>query len=82
MSEASDNKLIAVELDTSIGPGTSPEAEHERRVAIYDIIEENSFTLIAVPTYGNFFPQHVSFLLSMRYYAGNWAYTVWLLRKD
>lgn len=49
MSEASDNKLIAVELDTSIGPGTSPEAEHERRVAIYDIIEENSFTLIAVP---------------------------------
>lgn len=49
MSEASDNKLIAVELDTSIGPGTSPEAEHERRVAIYDIIEENSFTLIAMP---------------------------------
>ena len=49
MSEASDNKLIAVELDTSIGPGTSPEAEHERRVAIYDIIEENSFTLIAAP---------------------------------
>ncbi len=40
------------------------------------------FTLIVVPTIGNFFPKYVSFLLSMRYYAGNWAYNVWLLRKD
>ena len=30
---------------------------------------------------GNFFPSQVSFLLSMRYYAGNWAYNIWLVRK-
>ena len=40
------NRLIAVDLDASIGPGPSPEAEHERRVAIYDLIEENSFGLL------------------------------------
>ncbi|MDX1384298.1 MAG: DUF3556 domain-containing protein, partial [Thermoanaerobaculia bacterium] len=37
--------------------------------------------LFAIPCYGNFFPARVSFLLSMRYYAGNWAYNIWLLRK-
>ena len=44
------NRLSAVELDASIGPGPSPEAEHERRVAIYDLVEDNSFTLLAQPT--------------------------------
>ena len=34
-----------------------------------------------VPLYGNFVPKHVSFLLSMRYYAGNWMYNVWLFKK-
>ena len=43
------NRLSAVELDATIGPGPSPEAEHERRVAIYDLIAENSFTLLASP---------------------------------
>ncbi len=37
--------------------------------------------LLLVPLIGNFFPQYVSFLLSMRYYAGNWAYSVWLFKK-
>ena len=40
------------------------------------------FWLFAVPCFGNFFPSRVSFLLSMRYYAGNWAYNVWLVRKS
>ena len=40
------------------------------------------FCLLLVPTYGNFFPRHVSFLLAMRYYAGNWAYNTWLFRGD
>ncbi len=31
--------------------------------------------------FGNFFPARVSFLLSMRYYAGNWAYNIWLFKK-
>jgi len=40
------------------------------------------FCLFVVPCFGNFFPARVSFLLSMRYYAGNWAYNVWLVRKS
>ena len=45
MAEGSDEKsrLIAVTLDeTSIGRG-NPDQEHERAIAIYDIIEANSF---------------------------------------
>ncbi|MEL7533547.1 MAG: DUF3556 domain-containing protein, partial [Bacteroidota bacterium] len=34
-----------------------------------------------LPLIGNFFPQYISFLLSMRYYAGNWAYSVWLFKE-
>jgi hypothetical protein len=37
--------------------------------------------LVAMQVYGNFVPRNVSFLLSMRYYAGNWAYNIWLFRK-
>ena len=36
-------KLIDVELDESIGRST-PDVEHERAVAIFDLIEENSFS--------------------------------------
>lgn len=36
------SKLIDVELDESIGRST-PDIEHERAVAIFDLIEENSF---------------------------------------
>ncbi|CAM1626911.1 UPF0262 family protein [Bartonella apis] len=35
-------RLIDVELDETIGRST-PEIEHERAVAIFDLIEENSF---------------------------------------
>lgn len=38
--------------------------------------------LVAVPLAGNLFPRWVSFLLSMRYYAGNWAYGIWLFRGE
>ncbi|MEP7121350.1 MAG: DUF3556 domain-containing protein [Byssovorax sp.] len=31
---------------------------------------------------GNLLPHRVSFLCSMRYYAGNWAYGVWLFKGD
>ena len=37
--------------------------------------------LIALPALGNLFPERVSFLLAMRFYAGNWAYGVWLFEK-
>jgi hypothetical protein len=38
--------------------------------------------LVAVPILGNVAPGAVSFLLAMRYYAGNWAYSVWLFRGE
>lgn len=37
--------------------------------------------LFVLPILGNLFPKHISFLVSMRYYAGNWAYSVWLFKK-
>jgi hypothetical protein len=38
--------------------------------------------LVALPLLGNLFPGRLSFLLAMRYYAGNWAYSVWLFRGE
>ena len=38
--------------------------------------------LVLVPLYGNFVPSRVSFLMAMRYYAGNWAYNIWFFRGD
>ena len=54
MSEAAKqerkNRLIAVTLDeSSIGRG-NPDQEHERAIAIYDIVEENTF---GVPDHDN-----------------------------
>jgi hypothetical protein len=37
---------------------------------------------VLIPVLGNLFPEKISFLPSMRYYAGNWATTTWLFRKD
>jgi hypothetical protein len=37
---------------------------------------------VAIPLLGNFFPARLPFLLAMRYYAGNWACSVWLFRGD
>ena len=41
-----------------------------------------AFFLVAIPLYGNFVPKNVSFLMAMRYYAGNWAYNIWFFRGD
>ncbi|HSS04676.1 MAG TPA: DUF3556 domain-containing protein [Solirubrobacterales bacterium] len=38
-------------------------------------------TCVGLPVLGNFRPDLVSFLPSMRYYAGNWATTQWLFSK-
>jgi len=38
--------------------------------------------LVGVPLIGNLWPARVSFLLAMRYYAGNWAHSIWLFRGD
>lgn len=42
MSAGKNARLIDIELDSSIGRST-PDIEHERAVAIFDLIEENSF---------------------------------------
>jgi hypothetical protein len=38
--------------------------------------------LVGVPLVGNLAPGALSFLLAMRFYAGNWPYGVWLFRGD
>jgi uncharacterized protein (UPF0262 family) len=38
------NRLVAVTLDENSIGRSNPDVEHERAVAIYDLIEENSFT--------------------------------------
>ena len=38
--------------------------------------------LVVLPLIGGARPDKISFLPSMRYYAGNWATTQWLFRKD
>lgn len=45
MSEPKSQRLISVDLDSSISASPSPEAEHERQVAIYDLLEQNHFSL-------------------------------------
>jgi hypothetical protein len=37
---------------------------------------------VLLPLVGNLVPSKVSFLVSMRYYAGNWAWNAWLFRGD
>jgi Transmembrane protein of unknown function (DUF3556) len=39
-------------------------------------------TCVGLPVLGNFRPDLVSFLPAMRYYAGNWATSQWLFRRD
>ena len=45
------------------------------------LIATIAIACVGLPVLGNFRPDKVSFLPSMRYYAGNWATTQWLFRK-
>jgi hypothetical protein len=38
--------------------------------------------LVVVPLLGNLLPARVSFLMAMRYYAGNWPFSIWLFRGE
>ena len=58
-------------------PDVSPRALGSPAVAVFLVV-----MLVAVPLLGNLFPSRISFLLAMRYYAGNWAYSVWLFRGE
>ena len=39
----SENRLVNVDIDDDTLAASGPDAEHERRVAIFDLLEENSF---------------------------------------
>ncbi len=39
----SEHRLASVELDAATLPAATAEIEHERRVAIFDLVEKNSF---------------------------------------
>ena len=41
----STDRLVRVEIDDSALPPATPEMEQERRVAIFDLLEDNSLTL-------------------------------------
>jgi len=41
-----DERLVKIELDEELAPRRSAEAEHERAIAIYDILEANRFALL------------------------------------
>jgi len=45
MTEKPRNRLVAIALGQGLGPGRSADTEHERRVAIYDLLEDNSFSI-------------------------------------
>ncbi|MBX2805521.1 MAG: UPF0262 family protein [Hyphomicrobiales bacterium] len=42
-------RIVEIRLDEGLQRGSSPEIEHERKVAIADILEDNSFTLEHAP---------------------------------
>jgi hypothetical protein len=60
--------------------------QHNSDVRVMDVCNNHPLScflviaLILVPICGNMVPSAVSFLLSMRYYAGNWPYSVWLFK--
>jgi len=58
---------------------------HYGSITIYDLnspllLAFLMAALVVVPIVGNVFPQQISFLPALRYYAGNWASSVWCFR--
>ena len=46
----SDHRLASIELDAATLPAATAEIEHERRVAIFDLVEKNSFEPVGAET--------------------------------
>ncbi len=44
---ANMSRIVHIEIDDSALPPPTPEIEQERRVAIFDLLEDNSFTITA-----------------------------------
>lgn len=45
-----EHRLVSVDIDDETLAASGPDAEHERRVAIFDLIEANSFEVIGHDT--------------------------------
>ena len=46
------------------------------------VIVSLAIMLLVIPIVGHVAPKYVSFLMSMRYYAGTWAYSIWFFKGD
>ena len=61
---------------------------HSSELSPLDVFDEPLLVVLLAagilvgPVYGSLRPDKVSFLPAMRYYAGNWAASLWLFRKD
>lgn len=61
---------------------------HYAELSPLDVLEDPLLAVLLVigllvgPVLGNLRPDKISFLPGMRYYAGNWAASLWLFRKD
>jgi Transmembrane protein of unknown function (DUF3556) len=58
---------------------------HYGNFSVYDLSSPLLLALLlaafaVIPIVGNMFPQQISFLPALRYYAGNWASSVWCFR--
>ena len=53
MSEGENLRLIAVDLDEASSTPRGPDVEHERRIAIFDLLEQNHFAPVGA-THGPF----------------------------
>jgi uncharacterized protein (UPF0262 family) len=49
MSEKGSRRLVAITLDEASIGRANPDVEHERAIAIYDLLEDNSFDPIGDP---------------------------------
>jgi hypothetical protein len=68
--------LVLFQHDAKIGFGTHHTADRPLLFITLAVL------LVGLPVLGNVRPDLISFLPSMRYYAGNWATSLWLFRND
>ena len=53
-SAAMKHRLVSVELDEESIGRSNPDVEHERKIAIYDLLEQNAFTPVGHEDEGPF----------------------------
>ena len=58
-TETSPDRLVTIELDEKSLSNPSPDIEHERRVAIFDLLENNTFTVVDESKHNTTGPFHL-----------------------